>query len=78
MAVVRRLVFHLDGSRRDRDDTLLRHVSSLGHTISVFRFPSSLLGNPWWDWQQGGRWVTRGGLGATPTSFSGGRFWATI
>lgn len=26
--------------------TLLRHVTSLGHTVSVFRFPSSLQGKP--------------------------------
>ena len=26
--------------------TLLRHVTTLGYTVSVFRFPSSLLGKP--------------------------------
>jgi hypothetical protein len=26
--------------------TLLRQVPSLGHVVSVFRFPSSLLGQP--------------------------------
>ena len=59
MATGRELFFPEPTSRGDKGMTrkeswqvkgttlmLLRHVTSLGRTVSVFRFPSSLLGKP--------------------------------